>query len=157
MVVFSATNGNILFFQVIFQGLTPIFLPPKISERLACEDNGWHLTFSLNHWSTVNTCNDFMNNILLHYRISQIDLLGQSTYQDMIWFINYWSVNVSKEFRAWMKNNHPRIHLVFVPANCTSVFQPTHVILQRPFKHAFKVEFNKFTIKVISKQIDKVK
>jgi hypothetical protein len=54
-----------------------------------------------------------------------------------------------------MKSNHPRIHLLFIPANCTSIFQPADVILQRPFKHAFRVEFNKFTMDVISNQIDK--
>jgi hypothetical protein len=155
VVVSSAANGNILPFQVIFQGLTPRSLPPKNDERVACEDNGWHLTFSSNHWSTLNTCKDFVNNILLNYRMSQIDRLGLSADQYMIWLIDYWSVYISKEFRAWMKSNYPIIHLLFIPANCTSIFQPADVILQRPFKHAFRVEFNKFTMDVISNQIDK--
>ena len=150
VVVSLATNGNILPFQMIFQGLTPRSLPPKNDGRVACEDNGWHLTFSSNHWSTLDTCKDFVNNILLNYRISQIELLGLSTHQDLIWLIDCWSVHISKEFRAWMKNNHPRIHLLFIPANCTYIFQPTDVIPQRPFKHAFRVEFNKFTMEVIS-------
>jgi hypothetical protein len=42
-----------------------------------------------NHWSTLITCKDFMNNILLYYKISQIDLLGLSTHQNMIWLIDY--------------------------------------------------------------------
>ena len=96
-----------------------------------------------------------MNNILLNYRTSQIKLLGQTTHQDMIWLIDCWSVHISKEFRAWMKNNHPRIHLLFKLANCTSIFQPTDVILQRPFKHVFRMKFNKFIMDVISNQIDK--
>jgi hypothetical protein len=155
VVVSSAANGNILPFQVIFQGLTLRSLPPKNDERVACEDNGWHLTFSSNHWSTLNTCKDFVNNILLNYRMSQIDRLGLSADQNMIWLIDCWSVHISKEFRAWMKSNYPRNHLFFIPANCTSNFQPADVILQRPFKHAIRVEFNKFTMDVISNQIDK--
>lgn len=84
MVVSSAANGNILHFKVIFQCLTPRSFPPKNDERVVCEDNGWHLTFPSNHWSTIDTCKNFVNNILLNYRISQMELLGLSTHQDMI-------------------------------------------------------------------------
>ena len=49
VVVSSAANGNILHFQVIFQGLTPRSLPPKNDKRIACENNGWHLIFFINH------------------------------------------------------------------------------------------------------------
>ena len=54
-----------------------------------------------------------------------------------------------------MKNNHPRIHLFFIFINCTFVFQPINVVLQRSFKHAIRVKFNKFTMDVISNHIDK--
>jgi hypothetical protein len=53
-----------------------------------------------------------------------------------------------------MKKNHPKIHLLFIPTNCTSIFQPADVILQRPFKHAFRQEFNKFTMEVITNQLE---
>ena len=55
-----------------------------------------------------------------------------------------------------MKSNHPKIHLFFILVNCTFVFQPADVVLQRSFKHIFRVEFNKFIMDMISKQIDKV-
>jgi hypothetical protein len=53
-----------------------------------------------------------------------------------------------------MKNKHPQIHLFFIPENCTSVFQLADVILQRPFKHAFRLEFNKYTLDVFTKQLE---
>jgi hypothetical protein len=34
----------------------------------------------------------------------------------------------------YLRQKHPRIHLVFVPANCTSKLQVADVTLQRPFK-----------------------
>jgi hypothetical protein len=71
-----------------------------------------------------------------------------------VWIIDYWSVHISKDFRAWMKRTSPLIHLLFVPANCTSIFQPADVILQRPFKHAFRQEFNKYTMEVIKNQLE---
>ena len=72
----------------------------------------------------------------------------------MIWLIDYWSVHISKEFREWMKNNYPQIHVLYIPANCTSIYQPADVIIQRPFKHVFRQEFNKYTMSMITNQIE---
>ncbi len=49
---------------------------------------------------------------------------------------------------------NPNILVVFVPTNCTSVFQPTNVILQYPLKHAFKMEFNIWIVGVLKQQIE---
>jgi hypothetical protein len=54
------------------------------------------------------------------------------------WKIDCWSVHISKEFRDWMKATHPCIVLMFVPGNCTGVFQPMDVGIQRVFKHSVK-------------------
>jgi hypothetical protein len=109
---------------VIFQRFDSKIHSSKNDECIVCKD-GWHLIFSLHHWSTLNTCKDFVNNIQLNYGKTQIDILA---HQNMIWFINCWSVHINKEFRVWMKNNHPIIDLFFIPANCTFVFHPTNVI-----------------------------
>jgi hypothetical protein len=53
-----------------------------------------------------------------------------------------------------MKSKHPQIHLHFIPANCTSIFQLADVILQRPFKHAFQLEFIKYIMDVFTKQLE---
>jgi hypothetical protein len=45
----STTNGQVLPFQVIFQGLTSRTLPPMNEGRQVCEDAGWHLTYTSNH------------------------------------------------------------------------------------------------------------
>ena len=52
-----------------------------------------------------------------------------------------------------MKDNHQKILIIFVLANSTSVFQPTDVILQKPFKHEFMQEFDSFTCNDIMKQL----
>ena len=52
-----------------------------------------------------------------------------------------------------MKTHHPNILVLYIPANCTSVYQPADVVIQRPFKHAFRQEFNKFTMDTISSQL----
>jgi hypothetical protein len=48
--VSSAAIREVLPFQIIFQGLTSRSLPPLIDGKRDYLDNGWHLTFSGNHW-----------------------------------------------------------------------------------------------------------
>jgi hypothetical protein len=52
-----------------------------------------------------------------------------------------------------MKTHHPEIFVLYIPLNCTNVYQPTNVVIQRPFKHVFRQEFNKFTMDTISSQL----
>ena len=73
--------------------------------------------------------------------------------QEMIWLIDCWSVHINIEFRDWMKTHHSEILVLYVPANYTSIYQPADVVIQRPFKHAFRQEFNKFTMDTISSQL----
>ncbi len=86
--------------------------------------------------------------------IAQIELKALPADQEMIWLIDCWSVNINKEFMEWMKIHHPKIHVLYIPANCTSVFQPADVVIQRPFKHAFRQEFNQFTMDIITNQLN---
>jgi hypothetical protein len=53
-----------------------------------------------------------------------------------------------------MKKYHTRINLLFILANCTSIYQPADVIFQCPFKHAFWQEFNLYTTNIIFSQIE---
>jgi hypothetical protein len=84
----SAANGKVLPFHVIFQGLTSRSLPPLNDGRIACEESGWHVTFTSNHWSTLDTCKEFVDKILSSYRKEQIEELGLPIYQEMIWLID---------------------------------------------------------------------
>jgi hypothetical protein len=58
--------------------------------------------------------------------------------QKMVWLINYWLVDKSKEFLDWIKLKFPKVYVVFILANCIGILQLVDVILQCPFKHAFK-------------------
>lgn len=52
-----------------------------------------------------------------------------------------------------MKKNHPEIHVLYIPASCTSIYQLVDDILGRSFKHAFCQEFNKYTLNNITIQV----
>ncbi len=45
---------------------------------------------------------------------------------------------------------------MFIPINCTNELQLVDVIIQRPLKHVFKVNFNKWTTNIIKNQICEV-
>jgi hypothetical protein len=64
-----------------------------------------------------------------------------------------WAVHKSAEFRSWLQSAHPRIHLNFVPANCTSKLQLADVALQRPFKSYITHCFNEWATATLVAQI----
>ena len=152
--VSSSAVGDLLPFQLVFTGLTQRSLSQRNSGRIACEEAGWHLTCTNNHWSNMTTCQEFVDRILQPYRKQQVQMLNIAEDSKLIWLIDCWSVHKSKEFISWVKVNHPEILFIFIPANCTSVFQPADVILQRLFKHAFRQEFDNYTSDDIDKQLE---
>jgi hypothetical protein len=64
-------------------------------------------------------------------------------------------VHKSKEFVAWTKQQHPTILFIFVPINCTSIYELADVISQRPFKHDFRKELNIYTTTMTDNQLEK--
>jgi hypothetical protein len=68
--------------------------------------------------------------------------------------MNSWSVHKSYEFLDWIRSEHTNVLVLFVPTNCTSKLQPADVILQRPLKHAFKLQFHKWTTSQVITQIE---
>jgi len=62
----------------------------------------------------------------------------QDPNQICIWQIDCWSVHRSAEFRDWMWTTYPWIRIHYVPANCTGLFQPCDVGIQRVLKLAIK-------------------
>jgi hypothetical protein len=159
-VVGSAADGTLLPLQLVYAGKTSRTLPREILRREA-EQDGFHFTFSDNHWSNQLTMCQYVQQILVPYykKVSRDHVLPlvkdgtrHLTYAfhllqvkadlelpedyPTIWIIDCWSVHISQEFREWMTSIHPSIHLLYVPANCTSLFQPADVSLQRPIKQA---------------------
>jgi hypothetical protein len=76
MVVFFATNGYLLLGHVIFIGIMHRCLPPSNEGKIKCISFGWHLTFSEDHWYTLQTTKDCVNKILIIYICSQIQQLN---------------------------------------------------------------------------------
>jgi hypothetical protein len=115
---------------------------------------GWDLTNSENHWSNQTTMNRFVEKVLDPWRVEKCKELGlDCSKQKMVWLIDCWKVHTSEEFRNWLKENHPLVHYLYVVANCTSKLQPTDVVLQRPFKHGFRKQFEKWQSELVTSQL----
>ena len=95
-----------------------------------------------------------MEKILQPYLAPMINLHNLPKNQKLIWLIDSWSVHKSSEFLNWIKSEHANVLVLFVPSNSTSKLQPADVILQRPLKHAFKLQFHKCTTSQVRTQIE---
>ena len=141
LMVGISMGGEVLPFQAIYAGKTSGSLPssgaPNYSK--ATKDLKFHFESSKtdNHWSTIGTMKSYVTNILGPYFESHRQQLGLPN-QICIWQIDCWSVHRSLEFRSWMSAAFPWIRIHFVPANCTGIFQPCDVGIQRVLKLAIR-------------------
>jgi hypothetical protein len=75
-----------------------------------------------NHWSSLESMQEFVNFILGPYLAIKVERLNLLSSQQMECINDCWNVHTNVKFRAWMKEEHPPILLLYVPANYTSKF-----------------------------------
>jgi len=146
----SALSGELLPLQLIFQGKTERSLPERTAASVASR---CHLTFSENHWSSQTTMRQYISEVIMPYAEACIRTHRLHADAHIILVLDVWAVHKSEEFRMFLRTQHPRVHLVFVPANCTSKLQVADVSLQRPFKHSITRRFNEWAVRQIKQQI----
>ncbi len=156
----SVSNSGVLLpFQAVYVGETAASLPSKkaphyedlISAGMRFENGG------SSYWSTQQTMRDLVTDIIAPYfeqmRQEAIPPLPPS--QKALWQIDVWSVHRSKEFRGWMRTNHPHIRLHFVPGGCTGALQACDVGIQRPLKHSMKRSYHADVVQEVLDQLDR--
>ena len=146
----SSADGDLLPLQLIFEGKTKLSEPKETEVSKAA---GVHITHSENHWSSQETMQQWVTEVLVPYADRCILKHNRPKNDHIVLVLDVWSVPISQEFRDWIKVHHPRIHLVYVPPNCTSELQVADVILQRSFKAGIRKEFNKWAAEIISEQL----
>jgi hypothetical protein len=88
LIVSSFTDGLLFSLQVAFTSTTHKSMPLNNQGKTNCVNNGWDFTFSENHWSPLDTTKGFVHKILLPYLHPQIEQLGSSQHQKVIWLPN---------------------------------------------------------------------
>jgi len=141
LMVGISMSGEVLPFQAVCAGKTSGSLPTSsapnykkaVEELKFCFESSGNDTY----WSTMATMQSYVTNILVPYFEShrrQLGLLNQLC----VWQIDCWSVHRSFEFRSWMQKYYPWIQIHYIPANCTGLFQPCDVGIQRILKLALR-------------------
>ena len=148
--VASSLDGDLLPLQLIFTGTTKLCEPKPTAESTAAHV---HITHSDNHWSSQETMKQWVTELLLPYSERRIQEHNLPRDSHIILLLDVWSVHKSQEFRDYLSSTYPHIHLVFVPANCTSKLQVADVVLQRPFKHGIRLRFNLWAADILREQV----
>ncbi|KAL3676233.1 hypothetical protein R1sor_026181 [Riccia sorocarpa] len=108
-----------------------------------------------NHWASFDTMKDWVDRILAPYYVQickKHEL--QVGEQKMVLLLDCWAVHRGKEFRAFMERNHPYVLLLYVPAGCTSIYQPADVAIQRPLKARFARNYHEWAIEQVKLSLD---
>lgn len=150
--VAASLRGDLLPLQLIFQGKTARSLPTASPASIAARVD---VTCSDNHWSSQQTMQRWITHVLLPHSERMICTHELDSNAHILLLLDVWAVHKSAEFRGWLAREHPRIHLVYVPANCTSKLQLADVALQRPFKSCITHCFSEFAAATIAEQIRK--
>lgn len=146
----SSLYGDLLPLQLIFEGKTDRSLPNATEASKAVHV---HITRSENHWSSQQTMRDWIVKVLLPYTARCIQTHSLRTDSKVLLVLDVWAVHKSEEFRRFLRTEHPHVHLVFVPANCTSKLQVADVALQRPFKSAIRRGFERWAAQQLQQQL----
>ena len=158
LVVGISASGVLLPFQSVWAGKTHASLPSSTrAPYVEATQLGFEFTFSKkqqNYWATEETMQFYVRNILVPYFARQSSDLSLPLHSPSIWQIDCWSVHISLSFRIWMATTYPWIILDYVPGNCTGLFQPCDVGIQRPLKQAITRSLNAEVIKEVSAQVE---
>ena len=123
--------GNILFSYFVYGGKTEKSLPP-VDLRLKFPNMVFGV--SPNHWFNlehkerlvkefVSKTNVALQSALNSRGSTQALVTKMVEAQHMILILDCWSVNLSEEFRLWVAKEHPKLHICYIPANCTGLYQ----------------------------------
>ncbi|KAL1936970.1 hypothetical protein VTO73DRAFT_2825 [Trametes versicolor] len=155
VVVASSMSGNMLPFQSVWGGKTAESLPSTQAARRAEADTlGFKYAHGdTRHWSSRETTKAWITEILLPY----FKRKGMEETDHALLLIDVWPVHIAKgsldDFLPWMKQNYPRIIILFVPGGCTGLVQPADVGLQRLLKHQIKRSATDFVVATATRQL----
>lgn len=157
--VASTPAGDILPFQAVWAGKTDHSLP-KCPEVADAQRQGIIFTPAnsgkrTSHFSTLHSMKIYVTDVLQPYIKSVIDEMGLPSTQKAVFYIDVYPVHSGLPFRSFFFKEAPNVFLVFVPANCTSIFQPADVGLNRVIKHFMRQETLEYLVKSFKNQIDR--
>ena len=119
--------GELLTIQLIFGGKSSLSLPTAHKDT---HQKNWIVGFSENHWSNLTEKKKFVEWVV-NWRNKRVDDLIRSRLipasrketLPLVLLLDCWSVNTSREFRAWVAETYPFIRLRYISAGLTGKCQ----------------------------------
>ena len=145
--VFGGTmSGEFLYPQILYAGKTPRCLPSvKFPE-------GWHITYTENHWANEKTTADYIRLILLPYiERKRTELSLDSTQPALVIFDRFKGQCTDQILKLLDDNN---IRIAVVPANCTDRLQPLDVSVNKSVKDYLRQQFQTWYSDQVCSQLD---
>ncbi|KAJ3514067.1 hypothetical protein NLJ89_g2589 [Agrocybe chaxingu] len=160
VLVASTPTGDILPFQQVWAGKTNASLPRQNSPGMAeAKEFGFHFAVAASqsnprsHFSTLKTMIEWIEKVMIPWVQHVIEVDGLNEDQKAVLYIDCYPVHAGEPFKTYVYTKQPNIIICFVPRNCTPVFQPADVGLQRPIKHILKQELFKYLARTHREQI----
>lgn len=131
--------GNVLPCQFIFQGKTTATLPDRGRQR---PPEGSIFCFSESHWQTVQTYKEYIDKILVPYRLKTIEALHLQDDQWMLLKHDLHFTHTDASVQEYLEQR--KIKSLYVPGKCTDALQECDTVLNKPFKSGCKDGFTAY-------------
>ena len=144
-VVCGSLTGNLLPFQLIYQGKTAACLPKVTLPQ------DWHVTCTSNHWSNEQKTLEYIELVLLPYLNKTRKELGlPESFPAMVLFDAFKGQTTDSTYQLLEQNN---ISVVHIPANCTNKLQPMDLSVNKSLKEFLKNQFGNWYSQMVFKDL----
>ena len=113
--------------------------------------SNFHVTFTLNHWSNLEKCEDLFKVIIFPYFSAKKKALGYPEYQHSLIIMDTFKGEDNKEMKPLCAKSN--CELVIVPRNLTNKFQPLDISINQSAKKFISNKFNAWCANIVSKQL----
>ena len=135
-VLCGTLTGDLLPFQLIYQGKTSACLP-----HIDFPD-GWHVTCTPNHWSNEEKMKEYLEQIIIPYvQCKRMELKLASDHPALAVFDVFKGQQTDDISEILAKEN---IHALNVPANCTDRLQPMDLSVNKSVKEFMRNKFKEW-------------
>lgn len=120
--------------------LPPFVIFPRASNVLpaAPPGSGIEVASAASHWMSGDLLIDWVERVLVPAANRICVRTGRSRDHDILLSWDVYTSHRAESTLAHLKERHPRIKLVYVPSNCTSVAQVADVGINGPFKMMYR-------------------
>ena len=140
----GSLSGELLPLQLLYQGKTERSHPKY---TFPPEFDVWHTP---NHWANEETTLRFITHIIILY-LQGVRNRNNTPDQGALVIFDVFKGHMGEAVQTLLKEN--KIFRVVVPSNCTDLFQPLDLSVNKPFKDKLRRGFSEWYAQEVAKQL----